>query len=34
MSEQVFDAIALEAHPDDVEAVMAGTLVKLVEKGR
>jgi LmbE family N-acetylglucosaminyl deacetylase len=26
--------IAFGAHPDDVEAVMGGTLAKLVEKGR
>jgi LmbE family N-acetylglucosaminyl deacetylase len=25
--------IAFGAHPDDIEAVMGGTIVKLVEKG-
>ena len=29
-----YDVIAFGAHPDDVEAVMGGTLIKLVEKGR
>ncbi len=34
MSSKVYDAIAIGAHPDDVEAVMGGTLAKLAEKGR
>ena len=34
MSSRSYDAIAFGAHPDDVEAVMGGTIVKLVEKGR
>jgi len=29
-----YDAIAIGAHPDDVEAVMGGTLAKLIDKGR
>lgn len=29
-----YDTIAFGAHPDDVEAVMGGSIVKLVEKGR
>jgi LmbE family N-acetylglucosaminyl deacetylase len=28
-----FDAIAFGAHPDDIEAVMGGTAVKLVRNG-
>ena len=34
MSPPSYDVIAFGAHPDDVEAVMGGTVVKLVEKGR
>ena len=34
MSAHSYDVIAFGAHPDDVEAVMGGTVVKLVEKGR
>jgi N-acetylglucosamine malate deacetylase 1 len=34
MSSHSYDVIAFGAHPDDVEAVMGGTVVKLVEKGR
>jgi LmbE family N-acetylglucosaminyl deacetylase len=33
-NQQPYDVIAFGAHPDDVEAVMGGTLVKLVERGR
>ena len=29
-----YDVIAIGAHPDDVEAVMGGTLAKLIDKGR
>ena len=32
MSAHSYDVIAFGAHPDDVEAVMGGTVVKLVEK--
>jgi LmbE family N-acetylglucosaminyl deacetylase len=31
---QIYDVIAFGAHPDDIEAVMGGTIVKLVEKGQ
>ena len=34
MSWKAYDVIAFGAHPDDVEAVMGGTVAKLVEKGR
>ena len=34
MSWKSYDVIAFGAHPDDVEAVMGGTVAKLVEKGR
>lgn len=34
MSSHSYNVIAFGAHPDDVEAVMGGTIVKLVEKGR
>src|ERR1019366_5387147 len=34
MSWKSYDVIAFGAHPDDVEAVMGGTVAKLIEKGR
>jgi LmbE family N-acetylglucosaminyl deacetylase len=34
MDAQSFDVIAFGAHPDDIEAVMGGTLAKLADKGR
>jgi bacillithiol biosynthesis deacetylase BshB1 len=34
ISERSYDLMAFGAHPDDVEAVMGGTLAKLIEQGR
>lgn len=34
MNSRSYDAIAFGAHPDDIEAVMGGTLAKLAAKGR
>lgn len=34
MNRRIYDVIAIGAHPDDVEAVMGGTVAKLAEKGR
>lgn len=34
MKNATYDVLAFGAHPDDLEAVMGGTLAKLAEKGR
>ncbi len=34
MSARLYDLMAFGAHPDDVEAVMGGTIAKLTEQGR